>query len=181
MDAEVMRARLQKIIRTIWLKIRHPFVKTNRHHLVRPDTEILLRKGGKLSLGKNVCTYRGVTFSVFGGVMRIGENVSFNRNNVIVCMKEISIGDGCAFGPNVVIYDHDHRFSDQGFSTNEYKCSPVVIEDHVWVGANSVILRGAHIGRGSVIGAGTVVHGSIPAYSLVKGKREMEVEPLRRK
>ena len=179
MDAEVMRVRLKKIIWTAWLKIRHPSVKTDRYHLVRPGTEILLRRGGRLALGKNVSTYRRVTFSVLGGLLRIGEGVSFNRNNVMVCMKEISIGDGCAFGPNVVIYDHDHQFSGDGFAVKEFKCSPVVIEDHVWVGANTAILRGAHIGRGSVIGAGSVVTGDIPAYSLVKGDRKLTVEPLK--
>ena len=179
MNAEVLRERMQKIIGTAWLKIRHPSVKTDRYHWVRPGTEIKLRRGGKMTLGRNVSTYRGVSLSVYGGSLHIGKDVSFNRNNVVVCMQEISIGDGCAFGPNVVIYDHDHQFSKDGFAVKEFNCSPVVIEDDVWVGANTVILRGTHIGQGCVIGAGSVVKGEIPANFLVKGDRKMSIEPLK--
>ena len=168
-----------KIVSTIWLKIRHPSVKTNQYHSVRPGTEIILRKGGRLILGKNVITRGRVTFSVKSGVLRIGKDISFNCGDIVACMQDISIGDDCAFGPNVVIYDHDHQFSGKGFAVKEFNCSPVVIEDHVWVGANAVILRGTHIGRGCVIGAGAVVKGDIPAHSLVKGDRKITVEPIK--
>ena len=76
------------------------------------------------------------------------------------------------FGENVKIYDHDHVFTDisvpirdQGFAE-----SPVVIGDDCWIGSNVVILRGSRIGRGCVIGAGAVVHGDVPPYSVVIAK-----------
>lgn len=45
---------------------------------------------------------------------------------------------------------------------------PVVIEDDVWIGLGAVILPGSHIGRGSVIGANSVVSGKVPAFSMVR-------------
>jgi maltose O-acetyltransferase len=45
----------------------------------------------------------------------------------------------------------------------------IVIEDDVWVGANSTILPGVKVGRGSVIGAGSVVNRDIPEYSFAAG------------
>ncbi len=178
-DFSIMNERLKKIFSTIYLKIRHPSVKTGGYHMVTPGTEIILRKKGTLSLGKNVSTYKRVTFSVYGGHLKIGENVSFNRNSTIVCNDTINIGDGCAFGPNVVIYDHDHIFSADGFAMGQFRSSPIEIEDHCWIGANVTILRGTHIGRGSVIGAGTVVKGDIPSFSLVTGNRELHIETIR--
>ncbi len=175
-----IREKLNKIIWTIFLKIRHPGVETEGYHMVRPGTEIILQKKGSLSLGKNVSTYKRVTFSVCGGNLRIGKEVSFNRNDTIVCYNKISIGDGCAFGPNVVIYDHDHNYSAEGFSVDTFKSSPVVIENQCWIGANVTILRGTHIGKGCVIGAGTVVKGDIPALSLVTGNRELVIKELKK-
>ena len=45
----------------------------------------------------------------------------------------------------------------------------ILVEDDCWVGANVVFLDGAHVGRGSVVAAGAVVRGKIPAYSVVAG------------
>ena len=45
----------------------------------------------------------------------------------------------------------------------------VMIEDDVWVGARSIILKGVTIGRGSVIAAGSVVNKDVPRYSIVGG------------
>ena len=46
---------------------------------------------------------------------------------------------------------------------------PVIIEDNVWIAARSIILPGVEIGKGSVIGAGSVVTRSIPPFSVVVG------------
>ena len=45
----------------------------------------------------------------------------------------------------------------------------VVIDDDVWIGARAVILRGVHIGRGAIIGAGAVVTKSVPPYAIAVG------------
>lgn len=173
-----MDNKLRTIRDSLWLKIWHPSVKTNGMHRVRPGTEINIRSGGKLYINRRVDTQRRVTFSVIGGNLTIGNSTSFNRNDIIVCHDLISIGSNCLFGPNVVIYDHDHKFGQAGIATDEFKTTPIIIEDNCWIGANVIILRGTHIGKGSVIGAGTVVKGNIPPYSLVKNSREILIDQI---
>ena len=75
-------------------------------------------------------------------------------------------------GPNVLIYDHDHDISSaESIHDSGYKTSPVVIGDDVWIGANTVILRGTVIGRDCVVGAGSVLKGVYPAGSVIVQKR----------
>lgn len=88
---------------------------------------------------------------------------------------KIVIGSYVMFGPGVTILGGNHRFNTVGRrmygdtkkATGE---DPgVIIQDDVWVGANSTILAGVVIGEGSIIGAGSVVTKSIPPYSIVAG------------
>lgn len=117
---------------------------------------------------------------VNGGSVSIGDRVNINRNTILVCHDSVTIGDCCSFGPNVMLYDHDHKFGVNGMEKG-YKTAPVIIEKNCWIGAGVIILRGTHIGEGCVIGAGTVVKGNIPAHSLVKseGNRSLLIEPIR--
>ena len=87
------------------------------------------------------------------------------------------IADNCAIGPNTVFYDHDHKFGENGIESG-FKTSPISIEKNCWIGAGVTILRGTHIGEGSVIGAGAIVHGKIPAHSLVTSDRDIKVTPI---
>ena len=111
--------------------------------------------------------------------MVVDSGVFVNRNCSFVCQKAITIGANCSFGPNVVVYDHDHRFGINGIEKG-YKTTPVIIEANCWIGAGAIILRGTHIGEGSVIGAGTVVQGVIPPHSLVTplGGRTLSIVPI---
>ena len=175
-----MTGKLETIIDVFWMKIRHPAVKTNGIHYVRPGTEIVLALNGKLDIGRWVKAYKRVTFAAVGGEISIGEDTTFTRNDIISCREKITIGKNCSFGPNVCIYDHDHLYDKNGTKNRGFKTSPIIIDDNCWVGANVVILRGTHIGKGSVIGAGTVLKGNIPCYSLVKLDRELIIQELQR-
>ena len=75
-------------------------------------------------------------------------------------------------GPDVMIMTGNHRFSridipmiEQGYS----EMKPVTIADDVWIGARVLLLPGTNIGRGSIIGAGSVVKGEIPEFAIVGG------------
>lgn len=97
------------------------------------------------------------------GKLKIGAHCFFNINASITCMKEIVIGEYCKFGNNLVIVDHDHNTADGG---EEFPAKPIAIGNHVWVGANCVILKGVTIGDGAVIAAGSVVRKDIPSDSI---------------
>ena len=173
-----MIKRISRIVERLWMKIRHPSVKTAGKHHVRIGTEIIVIEGGTFKLGSNVSTQKRVTFSVVGGTLNIGDNTSFNRNDIIVCHNTITIGKQCAFGPNVVIYDHDHIYGKNGIEVNQFNTAPITIEDKCWIGANVTILRGTKIGAGSVIGAGAIIKGTIPPGSIVKSNRELIIKPI---
>ena len=136
-------------------------------------------KFGRLKVGKNFRVNQGVYIAVVNnGEITIGNNVSLNRNCTLVSHTSISIGDNVAVGPNVVFYDHDHNFDETGIKPG-YKTKPIIVEDSCWIGANVTILRGSFIGKGSIIGAGCVVKGVIPAHSLVTSNRELNISPIK--
>ena len=109
----------------------------------------------------------------------IGKHVSVGSNNFFVCRERIEIGDGSELAPNVLIYDHDHDFrAEGGIKAKQYKTAPVIIGKNVWIGANTVILRGTVIGDNCVIGAGSVVRGNVPSNTVLVQKRENTFVPI---
>ena len=101
--------------------------------------------------------------------LKIGNRCFFNHNCSITCAEKIEIGDNCLFANNIVIVDHDHKLDEKGLAQGELTTSSVKIDDGVWCGSNSVILRGVHIGKGAVVAAGAVVNRDVPAHTLVAG------------
>ena len=84
-------------------------------------------------------------------------------------MENIKIGNQCAIGRNVMIMDfdaHDIYYSD---GTKNHITKPIVIEDHVWIGAGATILKGVTIGEGAVVGAGAVVTKNVEPHTIVAG------------
>ena len=116
-----------------------------------------------ISISSYLHTRRNVTIHADGGSILIGNHVFINENSNIISMEEIVIKDHVSIGPNVMIYDHDHNIL-QGTG---YLKEPIVIERRVWIGANCVILKGVHIGAGSVIAAGTILRKNVPPHTLV--------------
>ena len=145
----------------------------------RIDTEIVLKNDGNIFIGKGLSVKRNVSITSVGGSLSIGSGVSFNRNCLIGCRKEIKIGNDVMVGPGVTIYDHDHVFTYEGIQS-EYKCGSVVIENGCWIGANVTILRNTYIGEGSVIGAGVLVKGNVPPHSLVTSNRNLNIIPIKK-
>lgn len=103
------------------------------------------------------------------GKLSIGAHCFFNTNASVTCLKQITIGEYCKFGNNLVIVDHDHDFHGTG---EEFPGKAIEIGSHVWVGANCVILKGVRIGDKAVIAAGSVVRRDVPGGSVYYEKRE---------
>lgn len=132
-------------------------------------------KDGMIVIGKGLIMKPNAYIAVVnGGKLTIGNSVSIARNSILVCHDSITIGDRCAIAPNVLIYDHDHKFGTEGIRPG-FNTAPVVIGKNCWIGAGVSILRGTQIGEGCVIGAGCVVKGNIPPHSMVVADRSLNI------
>lgn len=176
-----------KILRNIYaclkgltIKIFHPLsdIKTIR---VFRGASLRFYKGCKVSILGGVKIDENAVIAVQkDGVLSLGGKVGIGPNNYVVCHRKISIGEGSIFGPNVYIYDHDHLFdSGTGVDSHNYKYDEVIIGKKCWIGANTVILKGTHIGDNCVIGAGCVIKGDYPSGSIIIQKRETCVNNIR--
>ena len=119
---------------------------------VRIEPGAIIRKN--VILEDNVIVLMGAVINIG---CHIGENTMIDMNSVIG--SKAIIGKNCHIGAGCVIAGVLEPSS----------LKPVVIEDNVFIGANSVILEGLRVGSGSIIGAGSIVTKDIPSDSLVYG------------
>lgn len=142
--------------------------------------------GSTIKIGQNllaVCRPGRYAFNIFPqAVLRtylsssriiIGDNVGFNSIAIFCRSQTISIGDGTLIGGNCQITDSDGHplWPPEARSTyagDEFDAS-VTIGKNVFIGLNVIILKGTEIGDNSIIGAGSVVKGKIPANCMASG------------
>lgn len=105
----------------------------------------------------------------YGSHIEVGKNFFANYNCTILDVAKVKIGDNCQMAPNVAIYTAGHPVHpDTRNSAYEYGIE-VTIGDNVWIGGNTVICPGVHIGDNAVIGAGSVVTKDIPDWCIAAG------------
>lgn len=128
--------------------------------------------GDRVTIGKHaIIRPTNIYGSTIGEGLKIGNNSSIGPYSYIGCSGYIEIGDNVMMSPRVSIYAENHLFDHPDLTIKEQgvKREFVKIEDDCWIAANTVILAGVTIGRGSVIAAGSVVTKDIPPYSVVGG------------
>lgn len=105
------------------------------------------------------------------GKLKIGNPFLCNHDVYISADGQVEIGHDVSLGPSVKTWSINHRYErlDIPIAQQGWHQKKVIIEDDVWVGAGAIILPGVRIGRGSVIGAGTVLTRSVPSLSVVVG------------
>ncbi|MDB5049853.1 MAG: hypothetical protein JWO30_2924 [Fibrobacteres bacterium] len=103
--------------------------------------------------------------------LRIGSHCNFGQGVFITAGGGVTLGDYVGMGPDSKIWSVNHRFEnpDIPWLTQGYESKEVVIGDDVWIGANAFIMPGVHIGKGTIISAGSVLSKSVPAYCIVAG------------
>lgn len=112
--------------------------------------------------------------------IEVGDRTEFNNNLMIKSEGAgIRIGRDCLFGAHIEIFDSDfHDLDPARRTTGKPKLAPVEIGDNVFVGMGVRILKGSTIGSDSVIGAGAVVTGSIPAGVIAAGNPARVIREL---
>ena len=110
--------------------------------------------------------------------IHVGDNVFLGSKPILSATRDkIHIGNNVMFGPEVNIQGGNHTTIYKGrFMVDVHDKDKrqeddlgVIIEDDVWIGTRAVILHGVSIGRGSIVGAGSVVTKSVPPYAIVAG------------
>ena len=138
------------------------FAKALRRFLCK---RIFLKAGEKLNVEQ------GAYFGN-GRDIEVGYEVGFGRN--FQCRNiRLRIGDYLMMGEDVLFQGGKHKFDNteipMGHQGSEGKTN-LVIENDVWIGARVIVLPGcSHIGKGVIIGAGSVVTKDIPDYAVVGG------------
>ena len=142
-----------------------------------------LIRGSKVRVGDNLyfssgdavnpigSNLQGAIYVESGASLTIGNDVGMSSTRMWI-HESVTIGDNVKIGACVLITDTDAHPLDylaRRTSNEGTKSAPIEIEDDVWVGAHSIILKGVTIGARSIIGAGSVVTRSIPADCVAAG------------
>lgn len=153
---------------------------------IHPDSKVKIGDDFKFTSGECInplCrNQRGcIVAERPNSIIEIGHHVGMS-SPCLWAKERITIGNYVKIGGDCIFMDSDAhnldwriRNSQVMFSPMESldihtcKCAPIVIEDHVLIGARSIILKGVTIGHGSVIGAGSVVVRDIPANCIAAG------------
>ncbi len=131
------------------------------------ETRLLVGNNGTLNLDRGTIYY-GADIEVFDSAkLTIGNNFVFNINTTIICGDQITIGKDVRFGRDVTIRDNNgnHFISRKVYRDKR----PVEIGQHSWLCEKALIMPGSKIGSGVIVGAGSVVSGRLPNFTLATG------------
>jgi acetyltransferase-like isoleucine patch superfamily enzyme len=140
--------------------------------------------GPRVHLGKDIHMMatrdNPIRFTVYaqpGGHIELGDYTIVLPGARISSATRIRVGKNCMFATNSYVTDADwHDVYDRTAAPGS--TAEVVLEDNVWIGDSAIVCKGVTIGRNSVIGAGAVVAGDIPANSIAAGNPARVIKQL---
>lgn len=181
-------------IKKAWYRLQHLYIR----HKLSPQLT---------SLGKHPFIVKPWHIEIFGGPVRIGNNITLlgcsdkktrltvwsDKKDIqgiiigdhvlispgvrISAADSITISDSCMLASHAYITDSDWH-GIYDRSMPSGEVSPVKLEENVWIGDSSIICKGVTIGRNSIIGAGSVVTSNIPANVIAAGNPAKIIKPL---
>ena len=155
--------------------------------VVHPSAKIIVMNEhkGSVSIGDGTHVKGELVTFAHGGRIDIGHNCYVGENSRVWSALQVTIGDRVLIAHNVNIVDnnthplsarsrHEHYMEiiSRGFPIDnryELKERSILIEDDVWIGMGSIVLPGCKLGRGAIVGAGSVVTKDVPPYTIVAG------------
>lgn len=169
-------------------------VEYGRNCVIHGKLYINLFPTAKLKIGDNLyfssgwginplCTNkRGMIYAEENATITIGNNVGMS-STVLRAHDSITIGNHVKIGGNCVLIDTDSHNKDYMVRRGQYTdwgvSQPIIIEDDVFIGMNSVVLKGVTIGARSIIASGSVVTKSIPADCIAAGNPARVIKSLK--
>lgn len=165
---------LSEYIKNVYSLIMTKLTMSQSRFIRRP----IYIRGKKSLLGCNgLTTGRFCRFDLIGTkpTLHIGDNCEFGDMTHIVAYEKVEIGNNVLIASKCFISDTSHGFykgekqdsPDVPPNNRKLVTKPVKIGNNVWIGENSVILAGAEIGDGCIIGANSVVNKKIDAGCIV--------------
>lgn len=146
------------------------------------DIQNLAHKKDAIQIGAN-CHISGLLLTYqYGGQIKIGDNCSLSQWSRIISCKQIVIGNRVLIAHNVNIIDnishpidanlrHEDFLNSYTVGMKQYdlKAADITINDDVWIGYNSSILKGVTIGQGAIIGSGSLVTKNVEPWTVNVG------------
>jgi acetyltransferase-like isoleucine patch superfamily enzyme len=144
-----------------------------------------------ISIGDNTHIRGELLLFANGGKIKIGKDCYIGKYSHIWSGESISIGNSVLIAHGCNIIDTDSHEIDYRERHNSYirmlneghsktksnvKTAPVIIEDNAWISFNVCILKGVKIGKGAIIGAGSVVTKDVPPFALVAGNPAKKIK-----
>ena len=146
-----------------------------------------------ISIG-NHCTIGALLQAFWGGKITIGNNTYIGPSSIIQSKESVVIKDNVIIANNVLIVDNNNHpvdpamrlkmsacedfMNDELWSWKYAASKPIVIEENVWIGRDSRILKGVTVGKGSIVALGAVVTKDVPPYTVVAGNPAKVVKQL---
>ncbi len=129
----------------------------------------------KVSLGERCSLEQHVYFNAAGGysagkTIEIGSGTFIGSGCEFNAIESIRIGRDCLIASGSRFIDHNHgTATGTAMKLQPETSSPIQLGDDVWIGVNSVVLKGVTIGDGAIIAAGSIVTKSVEPYTIVAG------------
>lgn len=120
--------------------------------------------------GRSLLIYPGC-YIIFSSRIAVGKRVAINVGTYLDGRGEIVIGDNVMIGPHCILASCEHGFArtDVPMCEQPITYAKITLEDDVWLGGHVCVKSGITIGRGSIVGAGSVVTHDVPPFSIVGG------------
>lgn len=138
------------------------------------ESRLLVDPGAVLDINGGTINY-GADIEVFPKAhLELGKSIAFNINATIICGDHIQIADNVCFGRNVTVRDNsgEHFISRKVYKNKR----PVTIGQHSWITEQSMVMPGSKIGVGVIVGAGSLVQGKLPNFTLATGRPAVVVD-----
>jgi acetyltransferase-like isoleucine patch superfamily enzyme len=163
-----VQQRARGLLLGTWIRLGGGSVGTR----LRVDRGVVLRwrphRG--LVLGEDIYLGVGVVIDVPPPArLRLGDHVKLMHYNVVAAAESIEIGAWTQVAEHCSIRDSDHGMATDRPMREQHVSLPTHIGQDVWIGRGSVVLKGTDIGDGAVIGANSVVRGTIEPMGIAVG------------
>lgn len=138
--------------------------------LVHPKAAVQL--SDRITFGRKTTVHPYTRIILGGGSVAMGSFCNLQSFSTIAAGdSRVEIGNDVRIGPNCNLLGEDHEYRDRSTPVHRQGrlAKGLVIGDDVWIGANCVILPGVRLGRGAIIGAGSVVTKSVPDFTVAVG------------